>query len=399
MVEYINDKDKTKNLTPTISIKDRENTGKGIEGMPNLTGIISPHPPAPSPQERGSESAGEWVNPYKQRLEGAEKAYYDYKPQSREDIMNSFDADKHAYLTNYLKELYKPPQARLTPEQEQRARMMSGISDGLSSLAEMFAHGRGAYIRDREPNVSQKTTNERLEQWRQKYENDLFRYNNAMAGARERDINNYIAGRHKDDAFDFEKLKYNYSNNYNLYRDAEGAHNAEEKAAQAQAFSLEKQKRQFEAQRKLKDIDTNTKIYIAKIRASTGGNKNPKTIPIPYNNNTQCIYIPENEVSKGVFFDAAYNVLAANGGGVLGNPVKEGGFISYYMKPTKQQMESYVRENLNKLPDDFITSMGANIYGAYNPKLRSNATRTTAAPAKNNTNKTSNTNWIWSDFE
>jgi hypothetical protein len=63
------------------------------------------------------------------------------------------------------------------PEQAKRAKFAAALTDGLSSLVEMFAHGQGAYVRNREGETSSQTTNARLRELQEKYERELRRVN------------------------------------------------------------------------------------------------------------------------------------------------------------------------------------------------------------------------------
>ena len=64
----------------------------------------------------------------------------------------------------------KKPEPTLTPEDEQKARFGSALGDTFGSLAEMFAHGQGARVRNREGKSSVQNTNERLQALRDKYD-------------------------------------------------------------------------------------------------------------------------------------------------------------------------------------------------------------------------------------
>ncbi len=91
-------------------------------------------------------------------------------------------------MLSILQKHYKAPTPELTPEQIRRAKMSASITDGLREFAKMFAHGKGAYIRNDNGQSSTKTTNKRLKEIQDKYAQDSLRYNLALAGTEEKDF-------------------------------------------------------------------------------------------------------------------------------------------------------------------------------------------------------------------
>jgi len=86
-----------------------------------------------------------------------------------------------AIMSNYTK-----PVPTLTPE---KAKFGSALTDTFSSLAEMFAHGQGARIRNREGASNQQTTNAKLQAYQDKYDQEMQRYGGMKANAELMDFN------------------------------------------------------------------------------------------------------------------------------------------------------------------------------------------------------------------
>lgn len=84
---------------------------------------------------------------------------------------------------------YVKPEKRITPEQEKKAKRAAALSDGLVSLAEIFAHGTGSHVRDRSgQKTSQQQTRDRLDELTDKYKQDMLRYNAAYGNANSQDF-------------------------------------------------------------------------------------------------------------------------------------------------------------------------------------------------------------------
>lgn len=89
-----------------------------------------------------------------------------------------------ALMSNYTK-----PEQRITPEQEKKARRAAALTDGLTSLAEIFAHASGTNVRDRSgQKTSGQQTRDRLDELTDKYKEDMLRYNNARDNAMRQDF-------------------------------------------------------------------------------------------------------------------------------------------------------------------------------------------------------------------
>lgn len=96
-------------------------------------------------------------------------------------------------VVDILSSYYKKPEQEINPEQEQKAKFGSALTDSLSSLAEMAASGKGAYVRNRgnEPTSTQ-TTNARLQAIKDKYDQNLLNYNSVTGNAAMQDFNQQL---------------------------------------------------------------------------------------------------------------------------------------------------------------------------------------------------------------
>lgn len=87
-------------------------------------------------------------------------------------------------LVEALMGAYTKPEKRISPEQEKKARTAAAISDGLASLAEIAGYSSGVKIRNRSADkTSTQKTADRIESLKDKYEQDMLRYNTLKSGA------------------------------------------------------------------------------------------------------------------------------------------------------------------------------------------------------------------------
>jgi len=121
-----------------------------------------------------------------------ERRVEEIPPFNYNQFVEDWKANPNSPVLDIVSRHYRKPEPTLTPEQQQKARFGAALSDSLASIAEMVAHGRGAYIRDREPNRSQQTTNDRLQQIQDRYLNESLRYNTALKDAETQDFNNFL---------------------------------------------------------------------------------------------------------------------------------------------------------------------------------------------------------------
>jgi hypothetical protein len=87
----------------------------------------------------------------------------------------------------------KRPEPTITPEQEKRAKFASSLTDTFSTIGEMFAHGQGARVRNREGASSTQTTNARLQALKDKAEKDMLQYNAMESNANLQDFNMHLS--------------------------------------------------------------------------------------------------------------------------------------------------------------------------------------------------------------
>ncbi len=94
----------------------------------------------------------------------------------------------HAIMSNYT-----PPVPEITPEQAQKAKFGSALTDTFSSLAEMFAHGQGARVRNREGASNTQMTNARIKGMNDAYDQKMQQYNGTKANAELQDFNRKLS--------------------------------------------------------------------------------------------------------------------------------------------------------------------------------------------------------------
>ena len=110
---------------------------------------------------------------------------------NREQAFADWQSGKKPFLDAVMSN-YERPTPTLTPEQEKKARFASALTDSFTSLAQLFGHGQGARIQARTGKTNQQSTNERLEAFRKKYEDDMARYNDRKTNAGMMDFQDYV---------------------------------------------------------------------------------------------------------------------------------------------------------------------------------------------------------------
>ena len=126
---------------------------------------------------------------YEQQYEQSVNDPFDYAR-----AMEEYKVGKKPLLDAIMSN-YKKPEPQITPEQEKRAKFGAALTDTFGSLAEMFAHGQGALVRNRETPSNTETTNARLQAIKDKYENDMLQYGATKSNAELQDLNMYLANR------------------------------------------------------------------------------------------------------------------------------------------------------------------------------------------------------------
>lgn len=131
-------------------------------------------------------------------LEPKEPSYNDYLRQLEQMPSFNYDAFRENWkvgekpMMEALMSAYTKPEQKITPDQARRARNASAISDAFTGLAEIFAHSRGANVRNRAGKSSMRTTNDRLQEIQNKYEQDMIRYNTARGNAEMQDFQSQL---------------------------------------------------------------------------------------------------------------------------------------------------------------------------------------------------------------
>ena len=110
---------------------------------------------------------------------------------NREQAYADWQSGKKPFLDAVMSN-YERPKPTLTPEQEKKARFGSALTDSFTSLAQLWGHGQGARIQARTGKTNQQSTNERLEAFRKKYEDDMARYNDRKTNAGMMDFQDYV---------------------------------------------------------------------------------------------------------------------------------------------------------------------------------------------------------------
>lgn len=113
--------------------------------------------------------------------------------QPQPDIMQEWQASKKP-VYDIIMSRYPKPEKQIDPETERKAKFAAQLSDGLTSIGEMFAHGTGARVKSRagQP-TSTGTTNASLKAAADKYEQSMDRYLTADSNAKLQDLNMYMS--------------------------------------------------------------------------------------------------------------------------------------------------------------------------------------------------------------
>lgn len=156
--------------------------------------------------------------------------YNPVEPFDREKFTQEWQAGSKPVM-QMLMENYKKPEPTLTPEQEQKAKFGAALTDTMGTLAQIFAHGQGARVRDTSAQPSNtQITNARLQALNDKYAQDIYRYNQAYGNAAMLDFNQLL---------EQDKAERGYKREYNLYKQKDAA--AKAKALQEAAKAKQDQ--------------------------------------------------------------------------------------------------------------------------------------------------------------
>lgn len=161
------------------------------------------------------------------------------------------------------------PRPELDEQQQKKAKFGAAISDTVSTLAEMFAHGQGASVRNREGKNSTQTTNERLKAIQDKYDNDTLRFNAAKGNAQLQDFNMLLQKAMSERG---EQREY-------YLRKAERLA-ADEKMEKQRKWQLDDREAEKKWRKEMSDDEFQKRLKLTYAGKSTGGYKNDKTLPV-----------------------------------------------------------------------------------------------------------------------
>lgn len=95
-------------------------------------------------------------------------------------------------LLQILKQNYKPPKPIMSPQEEKRARISAGISDGLGLLAEAFVLGQGGDVRNRQTPFAQTQLQAKLDKDRERIMREQALYDKIIADGALKDFELYM---------------------------------------------------------------------------------------------------------------------------------------------------------------------------------------------------------------
>lgn len=207
---------------------------------------------------------------YEQQYEQSVNDPFDYAR-----AMEEYKVGKKPLLDAIMSN-YKKPEPQITPEQEKRAKFGAALTDTFGSLAEMFAHGQGALVRNRETPSNTETTNARLQAIKDKYENDMLQYGATKSNAELQDLNMYLADRKAARKEGLDYAAYKAKKEYDAAQ-AEADRKLKEQLAKEAAEQKDKEFK--EGQRQF-----DKKLALDTYNATKDKNKEKKTVPVFLNN-------------------------------------------------------------------------------------------------------------------
>lgn len=180
---------------------------------------------------------------YMQQLDQIDKVPFD-----GQKIYEDWSTSKKPVL-DIIMSNYKRPEIEIDPEQARRAKYASSITDALTSIGEMFAHGSGAYVRNRagQPTSTQRT-NATIQSARDKYEQQMQKYQSVKGNAMLQDFNQYLQNKDKESG-----NKRNF-----IIRKAEQEHKSL-LAEQARKEQMEKEQRALKDKKELIEYESKFK--------------------------------------------------------------------------------------------------------------------------------------------
>lgn len=195
----------------------------------------------------------------------------DQTPIDATAVYNDWQKTKKP-IVDIIMRNYKKPEPQLSPEQVQRAKYSSAISDTLSSLGEMFAHGKGARVRNRTTPTNTQYTNARLQTLQDKQDQDMLRWQSMMGNAEMQDFTQYQQQARESRG---EKRQY-------YLRKAEMARRAIDAKIKAENEAKKAEQEQANFDKKFKEDVRSNKAgeAIDWARINSGKEETKKTIPI-----------------------------------------------------------------------------------------------------------------------
>ena len=250
---------------------------------------------------------------------------------------------------------YERPVQQITPEQEKKIKFASAITDSMTSLAELFGHGQGARIKPRSVPSNQLTTNQRLEAFRKKFEDDTARYDDRRMNAGMMDFQDYVR----------QAQEARGEKRQSILLDAQRAEAAEQRATQrAQKLEDEARLRKQEKEDyswKMELNDQYDKKQVARRKTYSGGgggsySGSGGTLPRGYVNlqDSRGNYV---QMHKDAWINASQEIygeltrrgiipkLTVDSKDAMGMPIKQ-------EIRTPNQVAAYVSQNAEKIPDD-----------------------------------------------
>lgn len=184
---------------------------------------------------------------------------------------------------------FPAPEKQITPEQAKKAKFAAGLTDSFASLAEMFAHGQGARIRNREGKGSIGTTNDRLQSIQDKYDKDMLQWNAVRYDAERQDMKDMLSDANERRG---ELRQHNY---YKIKREEDALGKIRDRQQLEEDRDWKTTKAQEQAQWEFDNIYKpkmelqdayDRKQTARRARYSGGGGHNPNLYEIPVQSNT-----------------------------------------------------------------------------------------------------------------
>ena len=298
---------------------------------------------------------------YQKNYDEAYQRVSEWKYPTHEETMAAWKEAEAAGTPalQFFQSVYQRPQPKLTPQQENKARLGAGIADSLSLLAEVFANSRGAYVRDRDPNVAQKTTAQTIKEYQNKFAGENDKYNNGLYGAQITDYDNFL----KNFARTSGTTRENLIRDLNIAKSNLDKDNDRKfKEAQQQARLNAQAARQRERQ--------NYNLYLKK----TYGNGRPTEL-VTLNFGGVDLKVPKQEFTSGAIYQELYgDILTFTSAQAPVRVDKRGNPIQI----TPNDIKGFVNENVHNLPASYWQNLANTTFAQWNtPQTQKKSQKTT----------------------